>query len=313
MARGNLMSRPYLCVYGHTALDYIISLERMPEPNTSVDVMEKKRFYGGTGANVATISAALGVPTALCSFVGKDMPTDFRKFMEDKGVNLDELISVDGYETSTVWIVSDSAHNQIAYVYQGPMKDMGKFEPRMNAAREAEYVHICTGRPDYYLRIMEECKSLGKHISFDPAQEIHHIWDEKKFKKAFPLCDTFFANESELQIAMGYLGATNPEHLLKTVEFLVNTRGAKGSVIYCSSGVFKIPAVTPARTVDTTGAGDAFRAGFYAGRFRGYSVEECAVLGGSTASYIVESMGSMTNIPTWDQVLERAEHVFRDL
>ena len=307
------MARPYLCIYGHTALDYIITLEHLPEPNTSVDVNEKKRFFGGTGANMATIAATLGVPTALCSFVGKDLPADFREFMGGKGVDLKELVPVDGYETPTVWIVSDSMHNQIAYVYQGPMREMDRFEPRMGAAREAEVVHICTGRPNYYVKVMSQCRILKKHVSFDPSQEINHIWNGETFRKALPLCDTFFANENELRTAMGYMGVTKPEQLLRTVGLLVNTRGSKGSVVYCPGGVYEIPAVAPAKIVDTTGAGDAFRAGFYAGRFRGYSVRECAVLGSSAASFVIESVGSVTNIPTWAQVLERAERVFRRL
>jgi sugar/nucleoside kinase (ribokinase family) len=112
---------------------------------------------------------------------------------------------------------------------------------------------------------------------------------------------------------MEYMGVTRPEELLKTVGLLINTRGSKGSVVYCPDGVYEIPAVAPAKIVDTTGAGDAFRAGFYAGRFRGYSVRECAVLGSSAASFVIESVGSLTNIPAWDAVLERAERVFRRL
>lgn len=307
------MASPYLCVYGHTALDYIISLERLPEPNTSVDVAEKRRFYGGTGANMATIAAALGVPTALCSYVGRDMPYEFRSFMEEKGVDLRELVVVDGYETPTVWIVSDSSHNQIAYVYQGPMRDMDRFEPRMDAAREAQVVHICTGRPSYYVRVMSQCRELGKHLSFDPSQEIHHIWGRETFRKALPLCNTLFANENELRVAMGYMDATKPEELLEAVDLLVNTRGSKGSVVYCPDGIYQIPAVKPSRIVDTTGAGDAFRAGFYAGRFRGYSARACAVLGSSAASFVIESVGSVTNIPDWDIVLERAEPILQGL
>ena len=157
--------KPFLCVYGHTNIDFIMSLERFPDKNTSVDVVEKQRFFGGTGANVATVAAALGVPTALASYVGKDMPAEFKALMTEKGVDLRDLVEVDGYETPTVWIVSDSSHNQIAYVYQGPMRRMDEFELRMDAAKEAEFVHIMTGRPEYYLRLMRECVRLGKTVS----------------------------------------------------------------------------------------------------------------------------------------------------
>jgi len=78
--------RPYLTIYGHVCLDQIMSLDKFPEPNTSVDILVKHRYFGGTGANIATVAAALGVPTALVSYVGSDLPADFRENMESRGV-----------------------------------------------------------------------------------------------------------------------------------------------------------------------------------------------------------------------------------
>jgi nucleoside kinase len=298
--------KPYLCVFGHTNLDFIMSLERFPEKNTSVDVVEKQRYFGGTGANVATVAASLGVPTALVSYVGKDMPAEFMTLMAGKGVDLRDLVEVEGYETPTVWIVSDRAHDQIAYVYQGPMRYMGEFELRMGSAKEAQCVHIMTGRPEYYLRLMRECVRLGKSISFDPAQEIHHIWGEDTFRQAMGMCDTFFCNESELGTAMRYLEAKRPEDLLDHVGVLFNTIGAKGIRIFTKDGELEIPAVRPSKVIDTTGAGDAFRAGYFAGLYRNFTIKESARLGAAAASFVIESRGSLTNIPEWPEVLERA-------
>ncbi|HEY3421101.1 MAG TPA: carbohydrate kinase family protein [Methanomassiliicoccales archaeon] len=309
MAGRDLTLIPFLCVFGHTNLDFIMSLERFPEKNTSVDVVEKQRYFGGTGANVATVAASLGVPTALASYVGKDMPTEFRELMIAKGVDLRDLVEVDGYETPTVWIVSDRAHDQIAYVYQGPMRRMEEFELRMNAANEAQFIHIMTGRPEYYLRLMKECVRLGKNISFDPAQEIHHIWTEEAFRQAIGMCDMFFCNENELKTAMRYLEAKRPEDLLDHVDVLFNTIGSKGSRIYTEEGELEIPAVKPTKVIDTTGAGDAFRAGYFAGLYRNYSIKDSARFGAAAASFVIEASGSLTNIPEWPEVLERARSV----
>ena len=298
--------KPFLCVYGHTNLDYIMSLERFPEKNTSVDVVEKQRYFGGTGANVATVAASLGVPTSLASFVGKDFPAEFRSMMVKRGVDLQDLIEVEGYETPTVWIVSDSSHNQIAYVYQGPMRCMAEFDLRLTAAREAEFVHIMTGRPEYYLRIMRECIRLGKTISFDPAQEIHHIWTQETFREAIGMSDMFFCNESELGTAMRYLEAKRPEDLLEQVDVLFNTLGSEGAKIYTKDGEVEVKAAKPERVVDTTGAGDAFRAGYFAGIFRNYSIKDSARFGAAAASYIIEAKGSLTKVPDWADVLDRA-------
>ncbi len=298
--------RPYLCVYGHTNLDYILSLKRFPERNTSVNVEEKRSYYGGTGANVATIASSLGVPTALCSYVGEDFPKGFERLMKDRGVDLGDLIRVEGVETPTVWIVSDEEHNQIAYVYQGPMGAMDSFEPRLEKALSSQWVHVMTGRPDYYLRVMEACAQAGKQVSFDPAQEIHHVWDAKRFERAIDHSKMFFCNENELRTAMRYVGANRPEDLLEHVEVLMNTVGARGSVLYTSKGKIEVPAVPTSRVVDTTGAGDAFRAGVYAGLFRNLALEKCAVVGAAAASFVIETRGSLTSIPSWEQVEERA-------
>jgi sugar/nucleoside kinase (ribokinase family) len=304
---------PFLCVYGHVCLDQILTLDKFPDPNTSVDLLEKHRYYGGTGANVAAVAASLGVPTALCSFVGPDFPQDFREFLVSKGVDLSEVVAVEGYETSTVLIVTNKDQDQIAYVYQGPMRDMGKFERSMEGAKKAKRVHISTGRPEYYIPLMRELKALGKRISFDPAQEIYRIWDRATFREALPLADTFFCNKNELRAALEYMGASRPEDLLSYVDALINTRGGEGSLLCTGKGSRRAPPAKPEKIVDPTGAGDAFRAGFYAGQYYGHDAVESLAYGNAAASFVLESKGPQTNIPTWEMVERRAESVLAAL
>lgn len=302
------MPRPYLCVYGHTNLDFILSLAKFPEGNTSVEVLEKQQFFGGTAANVATIAASLGVPTALASYVGADLPQAFRGLMERKGVILDDLVQVEGYETPTVWIVSDSEHNQIAYVYQGPMGIMDKLPVLTGQAALAEKVHIMTGRPDYYIHLMHLMRGKGKTIGFDPAQEIHNIWDAAKFREALPMADVFFGNENEIRTALRHLDLVRVEEMLQVVPMVIMTKGKNGSIIFSAEGTIAIPAITPNAIVDTTGCGDAFRAGLYAGLYRGKDLFDAALIGSAAASLVIEQKGALTKIPTWDEVLERSEH-----
>jgi len=64
----------FLGVYGHSAIDIIYSSDRVPDPNTCVELIDRREFFGGTGANLARIAAALDVKTALASHVGDDFP-----------------------------------------------------------------------------------------------------------------------------------------------------------------------------------------------------------------------------------------------
>ncbi len=298
--------RPFLTVYGHVCLDQIMSLERFPEANTSVDIVEKHRYFGGTGANIATVAASLGVPTALVSYVGSDLPDEFRRNMESRGVDLSEVETVDGYETSTVMIVTDEEQNQVAFVYQGPMRDMDDFDLLTARASESSIVHISTGRPGYYLRLMERLRSSGKEISFDPAQEVHHIWSAETFPRGISLADTFFCNANELRTALRYLGMERPEELLGKVKTVINTRGGEGSIAYTADGARSVLAARPGAIVDPTGAGDAFRAGFYAGRYYGHPLEECLAYGNAAASFALEAKGGVGRVPTWEMVEKRA-------
>ena len=305
--------RPFLTVYGHVCLDQIMSLERFPEPNTSVDIVEKHRYFGGTGANIATVAASLGVPTALVSYVGSDLPGEFRRNMESRGVDLSEVVAVDGYETSTVMIVTDGQQNQVAYVYQGPMRDMDRFDLLTARASESKIVHISTGRPGYYLRLMESMRLAGKEVSFDPAQEIHHIWSAETFSQGIGLADIFFCNANELRTALRYMGMERPEELLGTVRTVINTRGAAGSILHTADGTIAVPAARAGTMVDPTGAGDAFRAGYYAGCYYGHPSEECLAYGNAAASFALEAKGGVGKVPTWDMVEERAEPLLEGL
>lgn len=298
--------QPFLCVYGHTNLDHILALKELPERNTSANVLSKKSFFGGTGANVATMASALGVPTALVSYVGADLPPAFRQLMESYRVILDELVTVEGEETPTVWIASDDRQDQVAYVFQGAMAGMHSYPLKVKGAKEALAVHMMTGSPDYYLKLIARPDMLRKKKSLDPSQEIHNVWDAAKFSQGLRGSDMFFCNQNELATALKYMGKQRPEELLEFIPVVISTLGAKGARIYTRNETVEVPAVN-AEVLDPTGAGDAFRAGMYAGLYRGMGWLECGVLGCAAASFVVGSPGSLTNIPTWDRVKERAD------
>jgi len=305
--------RPFLCVYGHTNIDHLLTLKELPERNTSSNVLSKRSFFGGTGANVATMASALGVPTALISYVGKDLPLEFRKLMESRGVILDELVEVEGKETPTVWIATDEREDQVAYVFQGAMADMATYPIKVKGAKEALAIHLMTGSPDYYLKLLAQPSMLRKRRGLDPAQEIHHVWDAERFRKALEYTDMLFCNRNELATALRYAGRQSPEELLDSypsMQVIVNTLGGQGARIFGRNEVLDVPAAK-VEVVDPTGAGDAFRAGFYAGLYRGKSWMECGTLGCAAASFVVSAPGSLTSIPDWGMVEERARSLLR--
>ena len=301
----------FLGVYGHVAIDHILAVPHLPRPNSSISVVNRIHHYGGTGGNIARIAARLGVPTALASFVGEDFSGEYRSALERDGVDLEDLRSVPGYGTPTVWIFSDPKGNQTAVVDQGPMAHASKFALLTHAVESSRIVHLGTGRPEYYRRVAALAARHGKVIAFDPSQEIHYVYTATSFLDLLRRADYFFGNEGETLAALRFTHLRRPRDLLRHVDVVVRTLGKRGSEVTEADGTTKIPSLRPRRVVDVTGAGDAYRAGFYAGLHRGYDPVRCAVLGSSVASFVVEAAGTQTNIPTWNQTLRRASRSAR--
>jgi len=300
------MAVNFLGVYGHVILDYIANLEALPAPNTSVQILDRQRFFGGTGGNIARVAARLGVRTALASFVGEDFPPEYREALEADGVDLTDLRVVAGVSTPTAWIFTDRRGNQIAIVDQGPMKSIAKYQLLKHSIESAEVVHLATGRPEYYLKIAALEANLGKRVAFDPSQEIHYVYTATTFRRLLARSQMFFGNEVEMKRALGFLRRKKPADLLEWVDVVVMTRGGKGSTILSKEGEIDVPAISSRKVVDVTGAGDAYRAGFYAGLSRGFDLLRCGLIGAAVAGFVIEKRGTQTNIPTWSQAVARA-------
>ena len=296
----------FLGVFGHSAIDIIYSAASFPAPNTCVQLVGRKEYYGGTGANLAAIAASLEVKTALASHVGDDFPKEFKNRLQEAGVDVTDVIQVRGERTPYIIMISDAEHNQIGFVDQGAVLKQDDLPIRTHTVDSSKFVHIGTGRPSYMLKVAKRAKWRKKTVCFDPAQEIHYVYTPETLKQILEYSQAVFMNSSELETAKAYLNLEDDRELLSYVNLIVNTLGGDGSRIITDDDEVLVNAISPDSVVDTTGAGDGFRAGFYAGLSRSLPLEECAWMGAATASFVVESVGAQSVIPTWEMVQRRA-------
>src|SRR6266571_5970230 len=298
--------RNFLGALGHVAMDYIVSLRRLPTPNTSIEILDRQRYFGGTAGNLARAAGRLGVKVSLASFVGADFPPDYRQALAKEGVDTSDLRTIPRANTPTAWVFSDPKGNQMAVVDQGPMKDAGRLPLLRHSVQDVDLVHLGTGRPEYYLRVAKLASALRRTIAFDPSQEIHYVYTARLFRELLRRSTYFFGNDAEIVRAKRLVRTDSTQGLLKFSPVVVATHGAKGSDVYTRDGRTRIPRVAPNRVVDVTGAGDAYRAGFYAGLAHGYDLKRCGILASAVASFVVEAKGTQTNLPTWSKAIRRA-------
>jgi sugar/nucleoside kinase (ribokinase family) len=105
--------------------------------------------------------------------------------------------------------------------------------------------------------------------------------------------DILFANEAEI---LSLLEVTALEEtydwLAQYCSIAALTRGALGSTIVCPEDVITVNACTSGKTVDTTGAGDLYAAGFLHGLTHGKSLKECSTLASRCGGHIVTQFGA---------------------
>jgi len=104
--------------------------------------------------------------------------------------------------------------------------------------------------------------------------------------------DILFANEGE--ILSLYQATTFDEALQKVrghCEIAALTRSEKGSVVVAGDDVHVIDAVKGVKVVDTTGAGDAYAAGFLYAYTQGRDLATAGRLGGAMAARVISHYG----------------------
>ena len=104
--------------------------------------------------------------------------------------------------------------------------------------------------------------------------------------------DIVFSNEAEIHALYEDADTGScADRLAAETDIGIITRGAGGSLVVAGSRRIAIPA-EPTRVVDTTGAGDAYAAGFLAGLVRGLPLAEAGRIGSVAAAEIISHVGA---------------------
>jgi sugar/nucleoside kinase (ribokinase family) len=136
----------------------------------------------------------------------------------------------------------------------------------------------------------EENRSIT--IAFDLADPFAVRRYAEKFRKWIPgNVDVLFGNRDELALLTGSSCDEDcVSDAAKLAPIVVMKTGEKGCIVAAEGRYEAVPGVR-VNAVDTTGAGDAFAAGFLSGRLEGATPIECARLANAVAARVVSVEG----------------------
>ena len=298
------MSR-IISVTGHTSLDFLLTVDSIVDKNQSAPILKCDMNFGGGAANVAAAIACLGGHVQLISPVGSDFLTSgYEKQLSDFGVDLSLIYHMEDETLSKAFILTDRSSNQTTYFHWGAASKLAELKPP-----EVDFVHIATADCHFNAAMSQK----ASFVSFDPGQD-SVTYKKEPLNTILENTNILFANRYEIQRIINISGKTF-EELKAMIPLIIVTCDKDGSILYENKeDVFKetkIPAAL-VESVDPTGAGDAYKAGFLVAFTKGYAPNICCQIGSVTASFVVEKTGCQTNLPTWEMMIERYSKYYSD-
>ena len=129
------------------------------------------------------------------------------------------------------------------------------------------------------------------------------MYSKIELESVIKICNILFGNHHEIKRIQETLNMSIDDLRNFGPDIVVTTHGKDGSSI-CTDKEIKIDAIIR-NTVDPTGAGDSYRAGFLNAYLNGEDLETCGKFASAVASFVVEAEGCQTNVPNEVMVKER--------
>ncbi|MDO5843945.1 MAG: carbohydrate kinase family protein [Methanocorpusculum sp.] len=289
-----------ISVTGHLCVDYIIAVDEYPPIGQSRQISSREKYFGGGAANIAVGIAKLGGEAELISSVGRDFKeSGYGERLKSLGVKTHFFESEKN--CSTAFMVNNAKGDQITYFEWGAGEAFARSNP---PARD--FVHMATGDPEFNIKVAKQ----AKFASLDPGQDVKY-YSAEHLTELFENIDLLMCNNFEIGVMCSTLNCSEDE-LLEKVDKAIITKGKDGSTLYSDGKITEIPSVS-VTAVDPTGAGDAYRAGFFTSLKKGYSEEISCKMGAVVSSFAVEKVGTQTNLPDWETASARYRKIFGDI
>jgi sugar/nucleoside kinase (ribokinase family) len=163
--------------------------------------------------------------------------------------------------------------------------------------------------PDLANAVINAARSAGCTISLDLASfEVVNAARSWIFSQLDLGIDTVFANEDEIHALFQSKDTYDSLALALAARGTLAAvkMGKDGAWIALGTLLHRVEPLKVAQPVDTTGAGDAWAAGFLYGRLRGRPLPECGALGSLLGAETVQHIGPSIPEIRWDDLRNRA-------
>jgi sugar/nucleoside kinase (ribokinase family) len=300
---------PDVVAFGILVADVITRpVERLPPAGTLGLVDSLVLRGGGCGLNTSSALVRLGLRAAVLGKVGADPFGDFLLgLLANRGVGQGGVLRDPAVPTSASVALVDSTGERTFLHLKGAnaavrADEFGEapFAGRALHIAGALVLDALDGEPTATL--LAEARRRGLHTSLDTVFDDSGRW--QRILLALPHCDLVTPG---LEEAKAITGEADPLHAANRLCELgatvaTVTLGPDGCAV---SGLGHVPGYRVA-AVDSTGAGDAFAAGFLYGRLASWTLERCARFANAAGALATTAVGAFEGVGDISETLRLA-------
>ena len=271
--------------------DFILKIPRFVSGDDEVEVEQFFSSLGGSASNFCVALSRLNVNTGIMARVGTD---DIGRWALDKfkkeGVDIERLIPVEG-STGMTFIAVDPSGERSIYSFTGANKHFMVDELDIDYIKNSKILHIS----GIYLEVADEASKHAYQLSLNPGTLLS-AFGINKLSPIIKRTKFLFLNKKELFLLTKKDLIDGTQLLLeKGVPIVIVTQGCEGASVYTQQEIIHSSACE-VKAVDTTGAGDAFAAGFLAAYNKNKDISYCLKYANHVAAECVQKWGPM-NVP----------------
>ncbi|MFW9867663.1 MAG: carbohydrate kinase family protein [Candidatus Thorarchaeota archaeon] len=306
------MRKTKVLVLGSLAFDYIMSFKESfmnavsidhekEEYQSTVTADSRRQYFGGTAGNIAYNLGLLDiVKVSLFGSVGSDFERLGYKDHINQFKNIELLLEVhDDLFTAACYIVNDIKANQMIIFHGGALDRCKEIDLRDKISNPEEFAYAInsTQSIEAMTNFAHQLYDLKISSIFDPGQ-VTPLFQKEDLIEIIKKSEILIGNNHEIN-QIKERSEMDEKAILEYVKAIIITKGSEGSeLIYKNEhdNIFRIhiPIADPNELIDTTGAGDGYRAGILTGLILNMTILDSCRLGAIIGSFVVETSGAQT-------------------
>ncbi len=300
--------------FGALNIDKLYQVNRIAHEDEESFITGKSESCGGSAANTIVGLARLGMKTGFIGKVATDREGSLlHNNLQNENINTRGVLVTDNGRSGTVSGFVDTHGQRALYVDPGVNDCIEMDEIDTDYINSSTVLHITSFVGKYDEKSINTQESVLNEISskvcvsFDPGR----LYSERGLRfldKFLMRTDILLINQSELKLLTGKTENSKPTIVNETEEnvhrvqreyginIIVVKMGDEGSFVTHNGeshliNAFDVPCI------DTTGAGDAFNAGFLHGYINDEDIKTMAIKGNYIASRCVTEHGATDGLP----------------